>query len=167
TLSARPHPPEPFAPISTESSAISQEAAPMARAPFASGRPIPSKTDLKIVPIGVILHVDGGNARSLYHWFNGPSGGIESHFHVDRDGHVEQYRDTEQEADANYKGNSFILDVDLPEMGIRKGTRVGFISVETQGYASGEWTGAQLDAIKRILTFAHDEHRIPLKVTPA
>lgn len=139
----------------------------MARAPFAYWRPIPSKTDPKIVPIGVILHVDGGNARSLYHWFNGPSGGIESHFHVDRDGHVEQYRDTEQEADANYKGNSFILDVDLPEMGIRKGTRVGFISVETQGYASGEWTGAQLDAIKRVLTFAHDEHRIPLKVTPA
>src|SRR5690606_33858130 len=153
--------------LNPEDSAISQEATSMALAPFAAWRPIPSATDPKIVPIGVILHVDGGNARSLYHWFNGPSGGIESHFHVDRDGHVEQYRDTGQEADANYKGNSFVLDVDLPEMGIRKGTRVGFISVETQGYASGEWTGAQLDAIKQVLTFAHDEHRVPLVVTPA
>ena len=30
----------------------------MARAPFAYWRPIPSATDPKIVPIGVILHVD-------------------------------------------------------------------------------------------------------------
>lgn len=32
----------------------------MARAPFAAWRPIPSATDPKIVPIGVILHVDAG-----------------------------------------------------------------------------------------------------------
>ena len=82
----------------------------MARAPFAYWRPIPSKTDPKIVPIGVILHVDAGNAASLSEYFGGadgtgPSKGIESHFYIRRDGHVEQYRDTEQEADANYKGN--------------------------------------------------------------
>src|SRR5690606_6468596 len=134
--------------LNPESSAISQEARSMARAPFAYWRPIPSKTDPVIEPIGVILHVDGGNARSLYHWFNGPSGGIESHFHVDRDGHVEQYRDTGQEADANYLGNSFF----------RNGKRVGFISVETQGYAHGEWTDAQLESIKRILTWVADTH---------
>jgi len=130
----------------------------MARAPFAYWRPIPSKTDPVIEPIGVILHVDGGNARSLYHWFNGPSGGIESHFHVDRDGHTEQYRDTNQEADANYLGNSFF----------RNGKRVGFISVETQGYAHGEWTDAQLESIKRILTWVADTHPlVELREAPA
>lgn len=116
--------------------------------PFATHRIIPSATDPAIKPIGAILHVDAGNAASLYHWFNGPSKGIESHFHVRKDGHIEQYRDTEQEADANHKGNSFI----------RNGVRVGFISIETQGYASGEWTPEQLDSIKRLLVWAAESH---------
>ena len=46
----------------------------MARAPFAAWRPIPSATDPKIVPIGVILHVDAGNAASLYEYFGGADG---------------------------------------------------------------------------------------------
>lgn len=130
----------------------------MVRAPFATWRPVPGPNDPPIRPIGVILHVDAGNAYSLYNWWLSPeSGGIESHFHIAKDGYVEQYRDTEQEADANYKGNSFI----------RNGERVGFISVETQGFASGEWTAAQLARIRQILTWAHDTHGIPLIVVPS
>jgi len=126
----------------------------MAIYPLATWRPIPSSTDPWIVPIGVILHVDAGNAPSLYHWFNGPSGGIESHFHVAKDGTIEQYRDTGQEADANYLANSFM----------RNGIRFGYLSVETQGYASGVWTDAQLDAIKDLLTWVRKAHGIPWRV---
>lgn len=125
----------------------------MARFPKAVWRPIASATDPQITPIGVVLHVDAGNARSLFDWFNGPSKGIESHFHVAKDGYTEQYRDTEQEADANYHGNSF-------ELG---GKTVGFISVETQGYFDGVWTDAQLARIKEILVWARDTHGIPLE----
>lgn len=113
----------------------------------------PGSTDPAIKPIGVILHVDAGNASSLYSYFNGPSGGIESHFFIRKDGVVEQYRDTGYEADANYKANSFV------EGGVRK----GYISVETQGYEEGEWTAAQIQAIKELLLWANKTHSIPLK----
>ncbi len=113
----------------------------------------PGSTDPAIKPVGVILHVDAGNNPSLFNYFNGPSGGIESHFHISKGGVVEQYRDTGFEADANYKANSFL------EGGVRK----GFISVETQGFEAGEWTPEQIKAIKALLLWANKTHGIPLK----
>lgn len=124
--------------------------------PDAQLRLIPSATDPAIRPIGVILHVDAGNNYSLYNWFNGPSKGIESHLHVRKDGTVEQYRSFLQEADANYKGNSFI----------RNGQRVGFISVETQGFFSGKWNDAQLARIQHILTWTANQYGFPLRRCP-
>lgn len=116
----------------------------------------PGSSDPAIEVVGAILHVDAGNASSLYDYFRYRSGGIESHFHVTLDGRVEQYRDTGYEADANYKANSFL------ENGIRK----GFVSIETQGYGSGKWTPAQLDAIKELLTWLSKTHGFPLRVCP-
>ncbi len=113
----------------------------------------PGSTDPDIKPIGVILHVAESNSSSLFDYFNGPSGGIESHFYIRTDGSVEQYRDTAFEADANYHGNRFIKD----------GVAVGYISVETQGLELGEWSPAQLAAIKDLLLWANKEHGIPLK----
>lgn len=128
--------------------------------PGARHRLIPAGgTDPRIRPIGVILHVDGGNAKSLYNYFNGPSGGIESHLHIAKsleDGGVEQYRDTEYEADANYRGNSWDEAIE----------RLGFISVETQGTGAGEWTPYQMQEIKKFLRWASEEHRFPLRVAP-
>ena len=129
----------------------------MSIAPFADYRPIPSTVDPPITPVGMIFHVDAGNAASLWNWFSTGSGGIESHFHVRKDGHVEQYRDTNQEADANYRANSFLIG----------GKRYGFISVETQGYASGEWTEQQLDSLLRLAQWAIETHKIPRRVAPA
>jgi len=130
----------------------------MALYPGARQRPIPpGANDPKIIPIGVILHVDAGNAGSLYNYFNGPSGGIESHFHIPKVGMPEQYRDTTREADANFQANSFD----------RNGKTYGFLSVETQGLEPGEWNAHQLDEIKKLLLWANKTHGIPLRRCPA
>ena len=106
----------------------------------------PGKTDPRITPRVVILHVAVNESPSLYDYFNGPSRGVESHFYVRRDGTVEQYRDTAWQADANMQANDFA------------------ISIETQGMAAGEWTPEQLAAIKALLTWCHTTHGIPLTV---
>lgn len=119
----------------------------MALYPNARHRLIPpGPNDPKIKPRVLILHVDAGNAASLYHWFNGPSGGIESHFHIPKVGQVEQYRDTDYEADANTDANPFA------------------ISAETQGYEFGVWNDHQLAEIKALILWANRVHGIPLKV---
>jgi hypothetical protein len=126
--------------------------------PGATKREIkPGSNDPAIKPIGVILHVDAGNTRDLYNYFNGPSGGIESHFQIAKDGTVFQYRDLGHEADANYKGNSFTVN----------GVRRGYVSVETQGLEKGEWTDAQITAIKALLFWLHEEYDIPLRKAPS
>lgn len=116
----------------------------------------PGSNDPTITPIGVILHVDAGNVGDLHNYFNGPSGGIESHFHVPKTGSPFQYRDTAYEADANYHGNSFL----------KNGKRYGFISVETQGLAEGEWNDHQIAEIKKLLLWAHETHGVPLRRCP-
>lgn len=110
--------------------------------------------DPPIRPIGVILHVAASNADSLYNWFNGPSGGVESHFQIplhDR-APIEQYRDTTREADANYKGNSWLT----------ASGRLGFISVESAGLADGEWNDSQMRRILALLRWASLTHGFPL-----
>lgn len=116
----------------------------------------PGVNDPEIKVVGAILHVDAGNVQSLYNYFNGPSGGIESHFHIRKDGVVEQYRDTGWEADANLKANSFV------EGGVRK----GFVSIETQGHEKGEWNGRQMAEIKKLLTWLSETHDFPLRKCP-
>src|SRR6266542_3301070 len=117
----------------------------------------PGVNDPPIIPLGVILHTDAGNSASLYNYFNGPSGGIESHFHIPKKNPVEQYRDTGFEADANLKANSFWVN----------GLRFGFLSVETQGLESDPWNDYQLAEIKKLILWARSVHRdIQLRVCP-
>lgn len=108
----------------------------------------PGSNDPRIKPRVAILHVDAGNADSLYTYFRDRSGGIESHFHVKLDGTVEQYRDTDFQADANHLANDFA------------------VSIETQGYGDGVWTKAQLESIKGLLSWLHKTHGIPLAKCP-
>lgn len=113
----------------------------MALCPFATHRLIPpGSSDPRIQPRVAILHVDAGNQPSLYDYFKGRSGGIESHFHVRLDGTIEQYRDTAWQADANNLANDFA------------------VSIETQGYGDGQWTPAQLASIKQLLRWLHEVH---------
>lgn len=114
--------------------------------PFATKREIPpGPTDPKIKPRLAILHVDAGNAESLHEFFRDRSGGIESHFHVKKSGDVEQYRSIYYQADANYHANDFA------------------VSIETQGFGAGEWTGPQVTAIKALLQWLNTEAGIPLR----
>jgi hypothetical protein len=130
----------------------------MAVYPGARYRPIaPGTNDPPIIVLGAILHVDAGNSKSLFGYFSGPSGGIESHFHVPKEYQVEQYRDTGFEADANYKANSFWKD----------GKRYGYVSIETQGYGAGEWNAYQIAEIKKLLLWLSKTHGFPLVRCPA
>lgn len=123
--------------------------------PKATQRIIPAGTsDPVITPVVVVLHVDAGNASTLFNWFNGPSKGIESHLFIRKDGVVEQYRQFDREADAQLGGNSWMVD----------GKRLGSISIETQGTALGYWTRAQKKAIKNFLLWAHDNLGIEMRV---
>lgn len=127
----------------------------MAWYPLATRRPIaPGPNDPPIQIIGAILHVDAGDSADLFNYFNGPSKGIESHFHVPKAGPVLQYRDTHYEADANLKGNSFLSN----------GRRLGYVSIETQGLAKGEWNAHQLANIKAVLKWLSETHNFPLQV---
>lgn len=127
----------------------------MAWYPLAHKRPIaPGPNDPPVIIIGAILHVDAGNSPDLYDYFNGPSDGIESHFHVPKEGPVLQYRDTHYEADANLKGNSFFAE--------HPPKRFGYISIETQGLAKGEWNDHQIQNIKTVLKWASETHNFPL-----
>lgn len=104
----------------------------------------PGANDPAIKPRLAILHVDAGNAPSLYDYFNGPSGGVESHFFVRADGVIEQYRSIYFQADANLDANDFA------------------VSIETQGYGDGKWSEKQLGSIRSLLLWLYMEARIPL-----
>lgn len=106
----------------------------------------PPKEDPPITARVVILHVADSEGDSLYGYFNGNSGGVESHFYIRYDGTVEQYRDTNYQADANMQANNF------------------GISIETEGLANGTWTDSQINAIKALILWLHDVEKIPLVV---
>lgn len=122
----------------------------MALCPFATQKLIaPGANDPRITPTQAILHVDAGGASSLFDYFLRRSGGVESHFFVKWTGEIEQYRDTDFEADANYRAN--------PRA----------ISIETQGFGLGKWNLRQLAAIKMLLGWLHETHpAIPLVECP-
>ena len=113
----------------------------------------PGSNDPRITAVGVVAHVAVSRADSLYSYFNGPSGGIESHFYIREDGTVEQYRDTAYEADAQGDGNSWPVG----------STRLGFISVETEGMGDGSWTDAQLASFDALCRWAAETHGFPLR----
>ena len=114
--------------------------------PAAVQRPIPpGSNDPPIVPRIAVLHVAVSNADSLHDFFDGPSGGVESHFYIRFDGTVEQYRSIYFQADAQLDANDFA------------------VGIETAGMGSGEWTAEQLASIKALLTWLHTEAKIPLE----
>lgn len=111
--------------------------------------------DPQIIPVGVVLHVACSRKRSIFDYFNGPSKGIESHLYLRKDGTFEQYRSFGREADAQFKGNSWIGADDR---------RYGFISIESQGMGPGTWSEAQLRAIQEFVLWASQEYGFPLRV---
>lgn len=118
----------------------------MAVCPFAVNKLIPpGSNDPRIRARAVVLHVAATRASSLWGYFAHRSGGIESHFYIRLSGVIEQYRDTDWQADANLKANDFA------------------VSIETAGLAGGRWNRRQRKSIKRLLLWLHEVHGIPLE----
>lgn len=125
--------------------------------PKAKWRPVSGlENDPPIIPVGCILHVSGGLGDSLFDYFNGPSKGVESHFYLNNKLQWEQYRDTTNEADANWAGNSWVTN----------GKRYGFISVETEGLVNGTWSPEVISELKQFLLWLKTNHKIPFRVAP-
>ena len=115
----------------------------------------PGDKDPQITAVGIVFHVRAGRGDSLYNVFLN-RGGIESHFYVRYDGTIEQYRDTNYEADAQSAGNSWVTN----------GKRYGLLSVETEGVCGEEWTDEQIASLKYIIREVHRIHDTPLRVCP-
>ena len=127
--------------------------------PPADHRIIPAgSNDPRITPVVVSIHVAVSLARSLFGWFNGPSGGIESHLYLRRDGTWEQYRQFDREADAQLGGNSWIA-----HPGTRAEKRLGSITIEMQGMGGGTISVKQRAALQAFALWAKDALDIPLR----
>ena len=98
----------------------------------------------------VILHSSAAESHSLYDWFMNPGAQASAHFHVAKDGTVEQYIDTKYMSWASASGN--------PRS----------ISIETQGCTSGHesepWTDAQMKSIIALVSWIVDTHDIPKRL---
>jgi hypothetical protein len=97
----------------------------------------------------VNLHVQAGTG-SLFGFFN-HSGRASSHFWVSYGGTVEQYVDTDLQAEADLDGND------------------ATVSIETEGGTGSTadvdgWTPAQLDALVGLVAWITDVHAIPRKL---
>ena len=122
----------------------------MARYPGAEWRPTRKTGKYGRMPRhdAAQLHVSASaSATSLWGWWQNPdSGGDHCHFHIDYDGRVEQYEDTDFIAYASRQQGSLRC-----------------VSIETQGGASGKWTAAQVVAIVRLLAWICATHDIPVR----
>jgi hypothetical protein len=118
----------------------------VARCPFAVQKIIPpGSNDPRIKGRVAILHVAVSLAASLFEFFRDRSGGIESHFYVRLLGRIEQYRDTDFEADANYLANPFAW------------------SIETAGMGILPWTRRQRRSLQRLLLWLRDHEGLQLQ----
>lgn len=104
--------------------------------------PVDHHADPAITPTTVIGHT----AVSAQHAPGpGPHNGLEWHFYIDEDGLVVQRRDTEIQADANYRANAFA---------------VSFESWDDGDPDHVPWTDAQVDSIVGLLVWAARVHGI-------
>jgi hypothetical protein len=136
----------------------------MARCPFAVWHRCPGN-EPPIRPTQFIFHTAVNRSiMSVERYFcSGASGGIEAHFGVggvwapNENGKLRQWRDTGEQADANFRANL------RPD-----GT--GAISVETADNAPPTaaqiepWTRAQVNTLVALGRWVHDKHGVPLRV---
>lgn len=117
------------------------------------------ESDPVIIPWGVVLHVDGGNASSLYSTFQAneqpgaPNHGVEATIFVNKSLRWEQYRDTTRQADAQFGGNGWVGS---------DGRFYGYNSMESQGVCGERWTPGMCEEISQFLAWHHTTHGTPL-----
>lgn len=99
---------------------------------------------------GIVLHsTAAGKATSQFGWFSNPSARASSTWHVAKNGHVEQYMDADHIAWAQ---------------GGPTGGDGALLSVEVQCSGYEPWTQAQCDAIARIIAWAADRYKFPVRL---
>lgn len=120
-------------------------------------RPLPAKQAM-IVPSIMIAHTAVSGARSLYDYFNGPSGGIEAHCYIRADGTAEQYIAADERADANGGANRWFDRA--------AGVWRGAFSCETydNGNPAIPWTQAQINTLADVAGWLHQRYGVPLTV---
>ena len=101
----------------------------MARYPHAAWHPSPNHGGSLARSLGLILHVEQGSEPGTVGWFCNPTSQASSHFGVGKDGHVDQFVDTDLRSWAQVAGNA------------------DYWSVETEGFATDLLTDPQVQAI--------------------
>ena len=116
----------------------------MAVYPEADWLPLPeNKTEPKIVVQTMIFHSAAVNVSSLWQAFNRDGNPIESHFFVKWTGKVEQYMDTDRQADANRYASDFAISVET----------------EDDGDPNNQpWSNAQIVAMVKLFNWALSVH---------
>ena len=111
--------------------------------------PIPNRRSRGLVhpAKGVVLHVMEGTLDGTDAWFHDPSAQASSHFGVGKDGRMYQWVDTDDAAWAEMAGNS------------------SWISIECEGHSGDSLTDAQLNAVARLVSWAHENEGFPLQIT--
>ena len=134
----------------------------MAWYPKAKRRELPkSKTARFIAPRSIVLHTGVTNSSSLYSFFDGRSGGVESHFYVGEDGTVvEQYVDTARRADCQLDGNDYAISIETWDGAgkVWDGKRVADIP---------PWSPRQMDALVELVAWLCRSYHIPAVACPA
>ena len=113
-----------------------------------------SDSQQAIRPTQLIVHslaAPWDEKRTYEYWRD--STNLESHFGLDYDGSLGQFIGTETRADANAAAN-------------RRADGTGAISIETASNlnATDKWTDAQIEELIRLGVWAHQTHRIPLRL---
>jgi hypothetical protein len=137
----------------------------VALCPFAEHRLLPENdTQRAIRPRIIIDHTQAGTG-SLHGFWNTPGRGTECHLWVARTGLIEQYMDTEVQADANLEANRWHEDgiawgaVSIETENSREATNAYYRGGDHQAFNRDPWTDAQLDALIRLHAWLADTHR--------
>lgn len=124
----------------------------MAICHFAAWRPIPeNETEPRVAKRIMIFHSAAIKTSSLYDYFKREDVKVESHFFVKWDGSVEQYIDTDRQADCNYKANDFAISVETEDDGDPNNKK---------------WSPEQVKSMVRLARWGRDVHGIPQALCP-
>ncbi|HZA40156.1 MAG TPA: N-acetylmuramoyl-L-alanine amidase [Actinomycetota bacterium] len=116
---------------------------------------------------GAVFDVEhGSEAMSRHdivcvHTIVGTAPATAAHFSTAADGTIHQSRDTKFKSAANLSGNHRIIAIENED----RGSAFGAWDT-SDGHAVPAFTPQQLDAIAKILAWAHKEHGIPLQLCP-
>ena len=95
----------------------------------------------------IIIHVEQGTESGTAAWFHNPAAQVSSHFGIAKNGHLQQFVDTNQTA---YAEGPFNGDG---------------ISIEFEGYSGEHLTPQQLATLRQLLNWIHLTHKTPLVLT--